>query len=79
MEMKIKSRKLGRVITFSRPGNFYIFADLNGKAGTLGNQICHGGGVIGSTIGYGGEDEKEFQKICRRWYRAYLKKRNGRH
>lgn len=73
MELKIKSRKLGRTITFSRPGSSYIFADLNGKPGTLGCQICSGGGTMGSTLSYDGDDQERFAAICRRWYRAHVR------
>ena len=73
MEMQIKSRKLGRTITFSRPGSSYIFADLNGQPGTLGKQICRGGSTTGSTLSYSGDSQEEFERICRNWYRAYLR------
>jgi len=73
MELKINSRKLGRTITFSRPGSSYIFADLNGKSGTLGCQICRGGGTMGSTLSYSGDDQAQFEAICRRWYRAHVR------
>lgn len=73
MELTIKSRKLYAEITFSRPGGHYIFADLNGKPGTLGNQICTGGRTMGNTLGYSGSDQEEFAKICRKWYRAYIR------
>ena len=73
MEMQIKSRKLGRTLTFSTPGTSYIFADLNGQPGTLGNQICRGGATTGSTLSYDGDNQEEFEKICRKWYKAYLK------
>lgn len=73
MELKINSRKLGRTITFSRPGSSYIFADLNGQPGTLGNQICRGGSTTGSTLSYSGDSQEEFERICRNWYRAYLR------
>ena len=73
MEMTIKSRKMNQTLTFSRPGSEYVYADLNGKSGTLGNQICHGGKTSGSTITYSGDSQEEFEAICRRWYRAYLR------
>jgi hypothetical protein len=73
MNVTINSRKLGRTFTFSRPGGSYVFADLNGQPGTLGRQICDGGATIGSTISYSGSDEATFERICRRWYRAYLR------
>lgn len=73
MELKINSRKLGRTIIFSRPGSSYIYADLNGKSGTLGCQICSGGGTMGSTLSYDGDDQAQFEAICRRWYRAHVR------
>lgn len=73
MRTAINSRKLKTTITFSRPGGYYIFADLNGKEGTLGSQICAGGGTSGSTIGYDGDDLTEFVAICRKWYRSYIR------
>lgn len=73
MELTIKSRKLNSEITFTRPGSYYIYADLNGQPGTLGNQICDGGRTMGNTIGYRGDDQEQFEKICRRWYKAYIR------
>ena len=73
MNFTINSKKLGRTIVFSIPGSAYIYADLNGKPGTLGEQICSGGSVGGSTLAYHGDDQAEFEAICRRWYKAYIK------
>ena len=73
MQFKINSKKLNRAVTFSRPGSYYIYADLNGKPGTLGNQICERGSTMGNTLGYDGESYGEFEKVCRKWYRKYLK------
>lgn len=77
MEMQITSRKLDRTITFSRPGSSYIYADLNGQSGTLGKQICRGGRAMGDTLSYDGDDQGEFERICRTWYRAYLRREQG--
>lgn len=73
MELTIKSRKLNSEITFSRPGRHYIYANLNGQPGTLGNQICDGGRTMGNTIGYSGDDQEQFDKICRRWYKSHIR------
>lgn len=73
MKFTIKSRKLSSEITFCRPGSHYIFANLNGQPGTLGTQICAGGRTMGSTIEYSGDDMAQFAKICRRWYKAYMR------
>ena len=70
MKLKINSRKLGKTLTFSRPGQSYVYVDLNGQPGSLGNQICHGGALSGSTIIAG---DIEFETVCRRWYTTYLR------
>lgn len=72
-DFTINSRKLNKAITFSRPGKSYIFADLNGQSGTLGNQICRGGSTMGSTLSYDGDDQEQFEKICRNWYRSHIR------
>lgn len=73
MKLTIKSRKLGKEITFSRPGNYYIYADLNDQPGLLGCQICNVGGLMGDTLGYKGDSQEQFEAICRRWYKAYIR------
>lgn len=70
-DFTINSRKIGREFTFSRPGDYYIYVDINGQNGTLGNQICDGGALNGNTLGYRGDDQDEFEAICRNWFRAY--------
>lgn len=71
MHVTIRSKRYGE-LTFSRPGSRYIYCDMGVARdhGTLGRQICRGGGVHGSTLGYSGNDEREFCKICRNWLRA---------
>lgn len=73
MRYTIQSRRLGRSLTFSRPGRSYLFVDLNGQSGTLGYQICERGRLRGSTLTYSGNDQQAFERICQRWYRAYLR------
>jgi hypothetical protein len=56
-----------------KPINFfcngeYVYADLNGKEGTLGNQICTGGKLTGYTIMCNAED---LPKVARSWWRQY--------
>lgn len=70
MNLTIKSRKLGRDVTFSRPGSYYIFADLNGCEGTLGTQITDN---KGGTISFYGDDQEAFEKTCRRWYNSLIR------
>ena len=74
METTINSRKLGYPVTFYAPSSGgYVFVDLNGKSGTLGQQICAGGDVnCGSTLSYSG-DPDNFGDFCRRWFASYLR------
>lgn len=69
----INSKTLKREITFSIPGKRHIYADLNGQPGTLGQQICKGGDTMGSTLSYSGNNQAEFDAICRKWYRAHVR------
>lgn len=76
MNYTINSTKLGRKITFSRPGTECIYVDLNGRAGDLGNQICRGGELMGSTIAIVGDDDdlnvqEKFERICKAWWNNY--------
>ncbi|MEA1079511.1 hypothetical protein [Marinobacter qingdaonensis] len=75
MELKIKSRKLDRLLTFSRPGGTYIYVDANGRAGTQGEQICKGGETNqGQCLSYRGDDKKAFEAICRKWLSDHIYK-----
>jgi hypothetical protein len=76
MECVIKSKKLGRTLTFSRPGSSHIYVDLNGQPGFLGRQICAGGATSGSTLEYSGNCETAFKYICRSWHRSYVRYMN---
>jgi len=72
MELTIKSRKLNRAITFWS-GRSYIFCDLNGQPGTLGNQICAGGRMTGPTVTCAANDQWDFERECRKWYRQFTR------
>lgn len=72
MEMTIKSRNTGEIFSFFMPsGGGYIYLQTKDRPGTLGRQICHGGGFMGSTIE--AVSEEGFKSACRRWYRAYTR------
>lgn len=76
MKLTINSRKFGHPVEFSRPGGGYVYVDLSKKQnrpGTLGSQICDGGNIFGSTISFFGDSDRAFEKVCRRWWRAYIK------
>lgn len=70
MELTINSKKLGKTVTFSRPGKQYIYWDINGKSGTLGKQPTY---ANGGTLAYLGDSQEEFERICRNWYRWYIR------
>ena len=73
MKTTLYSCKLDLEVTFSRPGSSYIYADTNGQSGALGRQICVGGYLMGDTLSYDGEDQKQFETICRNWFKKYIK------
>ena len=73
MYTTIKSRKLGKDVTFfSGNGTCYVWVDLNNQSGTLGNQICYGGSMTGSTVTFRGTQEN-FDRICRGWFKSYIR------
>jgi hypothetical protein len=75
MEYSINSRKLNQEVTFfTGNGTSYVFVDLNGQSGTLGNQICAGGSLGGSTITCKDKQPEIFKKVCDRWWKQYLAK-----
>lgn len=71
MRLVIKSKILKKTLTFDDAGDSYIYVDLNGKEGTLGNQICKGGYLSGSCLK--AKDDTDFVRVCKNWYRAYIK------
>jgi len=73
MKTTINTRNHGEV-TFSRPGKEYVYVDLNGKPGTLGQQICYGGWLSGSTVTFSGDDKEAFARYCRNWWKQYLRR-----
>jgi len=67
--MEIKSKLLKQKLTFSQPGETYIFVDMNGQPGSLGRQLFKDGGAVT----YSGDSDRVFAKMCRRWYREHMK------
>ena len=71
MNTTITSRKLGQTFHFFAPnGGGYIHLTTENRPGTLGAQICEGGGFRGSTIRC--TDEDDFKAECRRWVRQHV-------
>lgn len=77
MKYTIFSKKLGKEVTFSRPGRSHIFVDLNGECGTLGRQICRGGELMGSCISIESDNQRAFERTCKSWFTQYLKKHHA--
>lgn len=66
----IKSRTFGPK-TFWMPDNGgYVRLESDGKPGTLGKQICYGGGFRGNTVS---SSPETFEADVRKWWRAYRK------
>lgn len=64
----IKTRTNGDMDFFVPDAGGYVRLESDGKSGTLGKQICEGGGFMGSTIM---ADEKTLEAKARRWYRSF--------
>ena len=77
MYFSINSRKLNKEVTFSIPDNGSVFVDLNGGEGVLGKQICHHGRLRGYTIKYTGDNQDNFETICRRWFTSFIRHDDG--
>jgi len=82
MRWTVKSKRLKRDVTFFCSGGFdphsfydwrYIFINLNGKSGCLGNQICEKGELRGATLVAYSEDD--FISTAKKWWKQYLKNR----
>lgn len=78
MRMIIKPRAAGvaPLEFFCPDGGGYIRLETPGRPGTLGRQICRGGGLTGSTLSACGE--ADFKSECRKWYRAARRASLGR-
>ena len=71
-DFQIKSKVLGKTIHFwKNPGESYVYTDLEERQNGLGRQICNGGGFTGYTLI---ASDKSMGKVCRAWYRAYIRK-----
>ncbi len=61
---------------FCPDGGGYVRLETDKHEGTLGRQICYGGDLTGTAIRV--DDEDEFKRECRRWYRAARRADLGR-
>lgn len=75
MIFEISSRKLNRTLCFWAPDNGgYIHVDTNGQPGVLGQQLTVGGTFWGGDALETSSKYSTFERICRRWYRSYIRK-----
>lgn len=53
--------------TFSRPGGGYVYCDFGraSQTGTLGKQLCYGGGLRGNTVYE--KDDAAFERETKKW------------
>lgn len=73
MNFTIKSKKNSEVFTFWASANGgYVYLERPGKPGTLGSQICRGGGFMGSTLSCG-DTLDSLARVARAWYRQYMR------
>ncbi len=76
MNYTIKSKKFNADFEFSKYDGNNMYVRVYSKAiewcvkTNDAKQICHGGGLMGDTISANDED---FIKICRNWYKQYIK------
>lgn len=71
MIFKITSRVLKRDFEFTAPDNGgYVRLIL--QAGEPGQQICVGGGMVGSTLTCR-SNQDSFERVCRKWYRQHMR------
>ena len=71
MNIIIKSKTYGKLSFFidlggDSPYDKYVFLELGDRHGTLGRQICDGGGFMGSTIT---ANPETLRAECRKWLR----------
>lgn len=64
----IKTRTNGDMDFFVPDGGGYVRLESPGRSGTLGRQICSGGGFMGNTLT---ASAASLESISRGWYRQY--------
>ena len=62
----IKTRKEGEMSFFCPADGGYVWLESECRPGTLGQQICEGGGFMGSTLS---AREETLSDVARKWLR----------
>lgn len=70
MDLTIKTRDFGPLNFWMPAEGGYVFLTRPGRPGSLGDQICKGGKLTGSTLS---ATPESFAAVCRAWVRAYRK------
>lgn len=70
MRFTINSTKVGEREFFMPDNGGYIRVVTNERPGTLGKQICRGGGFMGNTLTATPEN---FEDVCRRWHKDNIR------
>lgn len=60
----INTRNVGALVFYVPDDGGYVRLESPGRRGTLGQQICNGGGTLGSTLT---ADENTLAFVARRW------------
>lgn len=68
MRFTMKTRDYGTLEFFAPRNGGYVRLESDGKPGTLGQQICNGGGFLGNTISCG-PTEESLSRVARAWQR----------
>jgi hypothetical protein len=74
MNYTIKTRKFGALTFWCQDGGGYVYVDINGQHGCLGQQICEGGGFRGNTV-----YSKDLPTSAHRWWKQYSKMERKAH
>jgi hypothetical protein len=73
MRFTIHSRTLGKAFEFWAPSSGgYVRREFPNRPGTLGHQICEGGGHMGDTLTCG-DSQQSLERVARRWYRQHMR------
>ena len=70
----IKTRKEGEFSFWCPTGGGYVRIESEGRPGTLGQQICEGGGLMGSTLE---ATEATLGDVARKWLRQRRARMGG--
>jgi hypothetical protein len=68
MNVTIKTRDFGTLSFYCPADGGYVRIESRNRHGTLGKQICHGGGLMGSTISVA--NSENLRAVAYKWIRG---------